>query len=505
MSMRGYRVRLNASTALLNQIISAICGMLIPWSMITAFGSEAYGITISAAQFLSYISLIEGGMGRVARAELYKPLANNETHTISKVYCAIKRFFQKIGFIFILYALFIAVFYYDIADVSGFTRDYIFWMVLIIGIGRFAEYMGGITNITLLNADQKQYIFNIVTLTTNMINVIIIVVAVNLGFDILWVKLFSSTIFVARPIIYTLYVRHSYTFSLKTNERIELKNKWTGIGQHIAYYLQINADVFILTLFSDMKIVAVYSVYHLVLYSIKTIVLSLTGGMEALFGNMIARDEYDELRRTFERYKLMLTAVVLILFGTAGIMILSFVKIYTADVTDANYSQPLFALVLMLAEAVNCLVWPCSTICISANKLRETRMGAYLEAAINLVVSVILVLWNPLIGVALGSLASVLYKGIYYMNYTAKKILNASFKHMAFRFFATVILLMCVSSIGMLLIYNFEINNYFQWAVVSALTVFALAVIAMVVCVVMYPKSIREVFHGLCGILKRRK
>lgn len=503
MSKRGHKVRLNASTALLNQIVSTICGMLIPWSMITAFGSEAYGITISVAQFLSYIALIEGGMGRVARAELYKPLAENEVHAISGVYCAIKRFFRKIGLIFLLYAVFIAVFFYDIADVVGFTREYIFWIVLTIGLGRFAEYMGGITNITLLNADQRQYIVNIVTLTTNILNVVLIVATVNLGLDILWVKLISSTVFVARPIIYTIYVKRHYSFLPKKSEHVGLKNKWTGIGQHIAYYLQINADVFILTLLADVKIVAVYSVYHLVLYSLKTVTLSLTGGMEALFGNIIALEENDELIRTFERYKFILTAVVLILFGTAGGMILSFVKIYTAQVTDANYIQPVFAIILMLAEAVNCLVWPCSTICISANKLKETRWGAYLEAAINLVVSIILVFWNPLVGVALGSLISVLYKSIFYMNYTAKKILYTSFKHMVFRLFGTVILLTGCSSVGMLLINHVKITNYFQWAIVSSMLVIVLAIITVIACAIMYPKHLKELLHWILRKFKK--
>jgi len=495
MNSRAHKVRLNAGTTLLNQIVSTICGMLIPWSMITAFGSEAYGVTVSAAQFLSYISLIEGGMGRVARAELYKPLAHNDIHTIGKVYCAIKRFFRSIGCIFTLYAVLLAVFYYDIADVAGFTREYIFLMVLAIGVGRFAEYMGGITNITLLNADQRQYIVNLVTMSTNVLNVLLIVVTVNAGLDILLVKLISSIVFIIRPIVYTIYVKHRYSFSSKISERFEFKNKWTGIGQHIAYYLQINADVFILTLFADIKIVAVYSVYHLVIYSIKTIVLSLTGGMEALFGNMIAREEYDELFHTFERYKLMLTFAIIVLFGTTGIMILSFVKIYTAGITDADYVQPLFAIVLMLAEAVNCFVWPCSTIAISANKLKETRWGAYLEAAINLIVSVMLVFWNPLLGVALGSLVSVLYKSFFYMTYVARRILKTSFLKMFLKQFVTVILLVVISFSGMILINRIEISNYFQWAVISIPVVIVMLVVAYVAGAIMYPESIKEFLH----------
>ena len=136
--------------------------------MIDKFGSEAYGATTSIAQFLAYISLFEGGIGRVARGALYRPLAAGDEAEVSRIYLAIKRFFSIIGVAFAGYALILAFFYYDIADVTEFTREYIFALVLAIAIGKFAEYMGGITNITLFNADQRQYVVNSVIILSNV-------------------------------------------------------------------------------------------------------------------------------------------------------------------------------------------------------------------------------------------------------------------------------------------------------------------------------------------------
>lgn len=60
--------KLNILTQLLNQLITTACGILVPRILIAAYGSEAYGISVSVAQFLSYITLLEGGIGGVARA-----------------------------------------------------------------------------------------------------------------------------------------------------------------------------------------------------------------------------------------------------------------------------------------------------------------------------------------------------------------------------------------------------------------------------------------------------
>ena len=83
----------NITTTLLSQVVSTVCGVVIPCVLISTFGSAMYGLTTSIAQFLSYISLLESGIGRVARAEMYAPLAKKDDLEVSRVYYAIKRFF----------------------------------------------------------------------------------------------------------------------------------------------------------------------------------------------------------------------------------------------------------------------------------------------------------------------------------------------------------------------------------------------------------------------------
>ena len=161
-----HKAKRNIVTTLFSQLVSTVCGMVIPGMLISAFGSAMYGLTTSIAQFLAYISLLEGGIARVARAELYAPLAQNNDYEISRVYHAIKRFFASVGVVFLIYTLVLSVAYYDIAQVTEVGRTYIFFLVWIISAGTIAKYLGGISNLTLINADQKQYVGNIIV-TTN--------------------------------------------------------------------------------------------------------------------------------------------------------------------------------------------------------------------------------------------------------------------------------------------------------------------------------------------------
>ena len=496
MDNRMKRAGINAMSTVANQLVVTIIGIIVPWVMISNFGSIAYGATTSIAQFLGYITLFEGGIGRVARGALYKPLADGNNKEISRVYYAIKRFFAVLGIAFIGYTLILAFGYYEIADVSEYTREYIFALVIAIAIGKFAEYMGGITNITLLNADQRQYVVNAIVIFSSILNVALIVILANSGVDILWVKLVSSFVFVFKPILFTIYVRKKYRLK-KTKEKAVLKNKITGMAQHVAYVVQNSIDVLILTVLSDLTYVAVYSVYNLIASSLRNITTSFTGGMEAVFGNMIAKDEHETLLSTYRRYKFILTVLTVALFGTATATILPFVAIYTWKATDADYLQPTFAIILLLSYAINCVILPCFNLPIAANQLKKSQWGAYTEAGINLVVSCVLVFWNPLIGVAVGTLVSSIFKSIYYIIYSGKNILKIGVFRMLFEFVITILVLTAVSVVGMIVIDKMLIDSYIQWILCGIVTVIIMGTIGIILGALMYPDQFKSTARKL--------
>ncbi len=504
MGKRLFRVKLNAFSTLVHQLVTTLCGLLVPWIMIDTFGSTAYGITISIAQFLSYITLLEGGIGRVARGALYKPLAERDEERISQVYLAVRRFFATVGLVFAVYVVALAFGYHSMAHVTAFSWEYTAALVVGIAIGKFAEYMSGISKMTLLNADQKQYVVNTVYIATNILNVILIVFLAKSGVDILWVKVVSSLVFVLRPVLYSLYVHKHYRLH-KTGVKATLPNKFTGIAQHTAYVIQNNTDVMLLTLLADLPSVAVYSVYHLVVFSLRNLATSFTGGMEALLGEMAAKGEQETLRKTYRSYKLILTTLTLMLFGTAAILIVPFVRLYTDGTTDANYVRPLFALIMVVAEALNCLTLPCFNLTIAANKLKQSQFGAYGEAAINVAVSLVLMLvWDPLVGVAVGTLVATVFKCIYYTMFTGKHILKTKVTPLFFKLGITTLALLGFSLGGIWLIRNVLIYKYTQWVVWGFGFAVATGLWGLVLGMMLYPGHLKGIKAMLLGKKKEK-
>ena len=95
------RTILNISLVIISQLVSVVSGIILPKIFLNYFGSETNGLVASITQFLSYISLIEGGLGSVYLARLYKPLVDNDKEKLSKVVNAGKRYFRIISFVLI--------------------------------------------------------------------------------------------------------------------------------------------------------------------------------------------------------------------------------------------------------------------------------------------------------------------------------------------------------------------------------------------------------------------
>ena len=83
--MRQKRYLYSLLSSLYAQIVSVICGIILPRVLLKNYGSQLYGATRSITQFLGYIALLEGGISGVARAALYKPLAEKDNVEVGKI------------------------------------------------------------------------------------------------------------------------------------------------------------------------------------------------------------------------------------------------------------------------------------------------------------------------------------------------------------------------------------------------------------------------------------
>lgn len=476
--MRKRKLILNTTTSLLNQLITIICGFILPKVFLNYYGSSVNGLITSITQFLGVIAFLELGVGAVVQSTLYKPLANNDNDEISRIIKSADKFFKKIAIAMILYTIVLMI-VYPFITINRFNFFYTSTLIGIISISSFAQYYFGIKYQLLLNADQKSYIQLIIQIITLLINTIITVILIINGLSIHIVKLVTSLIFLIRPLSMYLYIKNHYKINNKVIITTEpIKQKWNGLAQHLAAVVLSNTDVVILTLFSTLENVSIYGVYNLVVVGVKQIIVSLTTGTTALFGNMIAKKETKSLLNSFERFEIIMHFCVSVIFTITSLLIIPFVTIYTKGINDVNYIVPTFAIFITFAQAIYCLRLPYNILILAAGHFKQTQSSAIIEMLINIVISLICVIKFGLVGVALGTLLAMSYRTVYLVLYLRNNIIKRSINKFV-RYIFIDILVVLFSNIVCNKFPN-EISNYFEWftlAIKVSLTVVTISMI----------------------------
>lgn len=473
-------MKLNSVFGLVQQIITLVCGFIMPRCMLGTYGSEINGLASSVTQFLGFISFLQMGVGAVIQAAWYKPLADGDLDQVSRIYISAERFFQKIALIFVGYTIILCVVYpLRVAD----SFDYLFTatLILVISIGLFIQYYFGITNQLLLYADQKAYIYLILQSALVILNTIINVVMMRLGASVQMVKFCAALIYAINPLAMNILIRRFYPINKKlvlTEEPI--KQKWNGFAQHLSSVIMDNSSIMILTLFSSLSNVSIYYVYHLVVYGIRQLVASLTVGIQSLFGNMIAKGENARLDASFSRIELIFHYLITILYVCVTILIGPFVQVYTVNVHDANYMVPLFAVLISIGYALYCYRLPYYAVIKAAGHFKQTQASAFVEMALNILVSVATVIRFGLVGIAIGTLAANLYRTIFFIIYLKKHILHRS----VFRFAKLALMDIACFVICVFLTKDFELGtvSYLGWSMLAV----KVACLCLAVCSVIF-------------------
>ena len=456
---------LNTSVVLFYQMTTVICGFILPKFLIPHFGSKVNGLLNSITQFLAFITFLESGVGAVVQSSLYKPLAEKDNKKLSQVIVSSNNFFNKIMIITFFYVFGLVFFYYFIVK-SEFDFIYTALLIIILALNFIAQHYLFLSYRLLLNADQLSFVQLLIHSFCLIINTITTIVLISFNMGIHIVKLASMLIFAIQPILLKYIVDRKYDLNLKVELTEEpIKQKWNGFAQHIASVILSNTDTVVLTLFSTLENVSIYSVYYLVVHGIKQIINSLMNGIQSLLGNMLANDEKTKLNDTFDSIELVSNNIVLLLYVMTGIMITPFVLVYTKNFNDANYVSTYFGILLTIAYGLFSLRTPYEMMIKAAGHYKETQWSYIVEALINITLSVFFVFKYGLIGVAIGTLVAMLYRTIYVVDYLSKNILCRS-KRKFFKLFLENLLII---TIVCFLCKNIKLNNlnYFELIIMA--------------------------------------
>lgn len=384
----------NSCIGIVSYAISAISAFILRTIFIRILGVEYLGVSSLYSNILSMLALSDLGIGTVMVFSLYKPLAERNTERITALVFYFRKLYNVIaGVIFVIGVLCIPILPYIISN-SGLSHNKLVLYYLLLLVNSVCSYFA-VSKTTLIRANQKMYLIQIVTaICTVIMNVCQIVILYTTK---------DYALYLAIQIIFTIItnlvlsklavVEYPYLNNRNKNENLsEIRNKII-INLKATFIYKIGAtimnstDNILISILLGTVIVGYYSNYLTVVSIVNSIISILISSLLASIGNYYALKKPKE---NFELFKKLLIFFYALSAFCASCYYSIFTDFIIIWIGEKFVMSEEFLLALVINNYVNGISNPIWMTRESSGVFVSTKYVMLCAAILNIVISVIL-------------------------------------------------------------------------------------------------------------------
>jgi len=430
---------------------------------------------------MTYFSLVEAGIAGAAVYSLYKPIADKNYNEISSIVTASKKFYMQSGYIFTGLVFVMALIYPLFVSATGLTGSLIAILIVVLGARGFLEFFTLAKYRVILTADQKTYVISNTSTIYILLQMIIIVVLAMFRCNIVLVYAIAISALFARSIILMVYVKKKYPYidyKAKPNTKA-LDKRWDALFLQILQTAQTGAPVIIATVFTTLKDVSVYSIFNMVLTGITGVLGIFTTALTASFGDVIARGEKENLKLIYKDFEYSYSMLISVIYAVSFVMIMPFINLYTNNITDANYNQPIIGFLFVLNGLLYSLKTPQGTLVISAGLYKETRWRVLTQALIIIIFGIILAPSLGIIGILISLCLSNLYRDIDLLLFIPRNVTKTKVTD-TLKNWLMIVISILITILPMFFV-KFNVTNIISWVIKAIIyTIYGSIVIILI-------------------------
>lgn len=454
--------------SLLATAISAITSFISRTVFIQTVGITYLGANSLFTNILSMLSLTELGLSSAIGFSLYSPLAKNDVQTIKSLMGFYKAAYRIIAAVIALLGLALLPFLDHLIKDPG-DIQHIPFIYLIFLYNTVISYLFT-HNTTLLIADQKSYLLTNMTSIINIASVVI-QTAILLVFKNYFIYLIAGAgintvqwFFINRRIFrYYPYLKERNISPLAECERKTIATNVKAMVFHKFGELCINqTDNIIISSFISITAVGIYNNYYMIIGIINRFAQSIFSAATASLGNLIATESNERRYEVFKRYNFLGFWV----FGWTGlclyVLLNPFVELWLGK--DYLIDSLTLSLVMLNYYLVGMRV-TIGNVKMAAGLYSQDQWAPIVQAAINLVVSIVGAKYMGLPGVFLGTVISSLavpcwYRPVIVYRYAFQKPVRNYFIRYALYLAVVLCNLLLISGINFVFIDPIIRNKY---------------------------------------------
>ena len=297
--MNSKRNLKNIVFTLIGQIVVLGLALAVPRFMLTGYGSDTNGLVSTVTQIMAYMAMLEAGIGRATRNELYKYIHDNvyDAKNVSRIVSISQNTYRRTTR---LYAFIVIILAAVLPFILKTDADHltVLLIILIEGASGIVSFYFVQCWTDLLAAEGKQYVSSNIDLMYRVLIYAVKIIMAAAGINILFMELgfFAATI--VKLIFFRIYVRKNYAWLniTKDTKRTQLPDKNSFMVAEIAWTVFSSTDMIVLSVFCSTKISSVYSIYYMVFITINKLMDAVFTSLKFNLGQKYHADteEYKE-------------------------------------------------------------------------------------------------------------------------------------------------------------------------------------------------------------------
>ena len=483
---------LNIVAAIVYQVIAIIGGFIVPGLILSTYGASIHGYTSTVSNIIGYVSLVTAGLAPAAVQAYYEALVKRDNRLISCVYNTVSRLYNKAGVLYFV-SLFIVGIILQFFLCNQLSVIYIYALLFSSGLNGVIECFSYSRSRVLLLADQSLYYVIFVDSAAYLIRVILQVILIANSGSIILVMLIPTILAQLRAVCLQRIIRKRYQIdeSVPPDDRL-LAKRYHAFVHQITGLIVLNTDVVLLTIVGNLTQVSQYAIYNLVFTSFYSLLTNMfKNGTVASFGRLLF-EKKDRLKYVFSQFEFIYYIVVAIIYSCCGVLIMPFVRLYTAG-QEVKYDNSVIAILFLVIGILNNIRVPADTLITAAGHFKETQWRAILEAGINLFVSILLIKPFGIVGILLGTVISFTYRSVDIVIYTYKKILHERMTKCFIRIVRMLFIVSVCIFVCSIAVHYVTINNWTRWFGASIITGIISMLLSVGINFIYEPKLLRDI------------
>jgi len=495
---------LNAITMITNTAVLSILSLISTNLILKNYGSDFNGVVATANQIVNLLLIVEGGFTTAINVALFKPFVENDKLKINRIMSAAKKTFLKIGMIFLVIGSLVALIYplFIKSNIAYLTIFLIFIMVI---LGSAYNLLFVIRHQIMFQVSQKEYIYTFLGVIINTISSVTTILLAYYKFDMLLIRLFVLIFIIINGIM--IYILYKKTFKeIDTSAEPDYKSiKGTKdiMIQKLTSVVYMSSPLLFISTFISTKVASVYAVYNSIYSIIKSFLSSMIAAPVNGFGQMISEGKTKEVYKKFEVYEFIVILIGTILLSSVLVMIIPFIKLYTASITDINYVNSFIAILLACVVLTEVIHIPSGNIINVSGKFDVAKKIQTLASIILISLLIVGGYFFGIYGILGATLITNIILDSMEIHYAHTKIFKDNVKNFLKKLFVNITLIVIIITAFKFI--NINVSNYISFFAKGFIVFVSNLTFILLINLILFKEETKSIINMIINFVKKKK